>query len=109
MIVAGTEYRISMRVACVVCCISLGLSCHTIDTLPLEGYYCYTRGDLDCMKTESLRLCRMNCVFNKRCKAVSYNTQLKTCTRHIMPCLFPHVQADMVYHMLKMPSNGKFH
>ena len=100
---------LSMAAACVACWISVGLCCHTVDILPLDGYYCNTQGDLDSMTTESLRLCWMNCLFNTRCKAVSFNTQLKTCTRHTMPYLFPHVQADMVYHRLKMPSNGKFH
>ena len=76
--------------------------------IPLEGYYCNTQGDLDSMETESVHLCQMNCLFDARCKAISYNTQLKACIRHTMPCLSPHVQVDMVYQGLKTPFNCKF-
>ena len=96
-----------MAAAYVVCWFSVGLCCHMTNILPLEGYYCNTQGDLDTVNAESLHLCQMNCLFNANCKAISYNVQYNTCTRHTVPCLSPHVQVNMVYQRLKTFSNGK--
>ena len=98
---------VSIAVACVVSWVSMGLFCHTTDILPLEGYYCNTQGDLDTVNAESLHLCQMSCLFHVECKAISYNVQYNTCTRHTVPCLSPHVQVNMVYQRLKTFSNGK--
>ena len=101
-------HAVSIAFACVVSRVAMGLCCHMTDILPLEGHYCNTQGDLDTVNAESLHLCQMNCLFHKECKAISYNVQYNTCTRHTVPCLSPHVQVNMVYHRLKTFSKGKF-
>ena len=96
---------------CAISWITLGWCCHVLAKLngPLEGHHCdIAPGNLEATITESARLCRTACLFNSRCKAISYNTESRVCIRHTVTCLLPRKQVNMIYHGLKPSHHSKF-
>ena len=106
----GFRKNKNLSLMCTLLCWNpLALCCRMVADPTMAGYFCNrSEGQLNHITQESLRWCRMACLLNSNCKAITYDTRTRLCIRHTETCIILDKNANYIYENLVSNPNGQY-